>query len=124
MDTKGRNHYLVQLFERKQLLIADDFVITNRGDLMFRTKPDPAMKLEAVACYEQGTWYDVLRADSNGNPLALVLDYSEQELRDTVRRAVRGADKLRGYEMGHGEHHLFDALRDLERLVGAGDEEE
>ncbi len=44
-----------------------------------------------------------------------------EPLVEAARRVVRHSSTLRGYEMGHGEHLLFEAIDDLRQLVGEDD---
>lgn len=78
MDEKGRNRYQVKKGKKKILLIADDIQISNLGDLVFRTRPDPqGGKMEIVAGYKRGQWNSFTRTDVHGEPVVLVSDEEE-----------------------------------------------
>ena len=78
MDKQGRNFYRVTrptYPEVREYLIADDVVINNHGDLIFRTKPDnQGTKLETVACYVRGQFKSICRTDDIGDPVIFFKD--------------------------------------------------
>lgn len=78
MDKKGRNRYQIKQGKKKIQLIADDIQISNLGDLVFRTRPDPqGGKMEIVASYKRKKWDNVVRTDVNGEPVVLLSDEEE-----------------------------------------------
>lgn len=94
---------------------ADDVVIQH-SELVFRVQSSETNKFETISGYASGEWAGFRRITEEEIP---ELDQEEEEkLVNAARKAIYYAGKLRGYEMGHGEHHMFDALQEMEQIIG------